>query len=150
MSELSEYLKEKEQEQVNQEIQWNKVRDEWIQTVDNFLVLIKSWLAEEIQDGLIQIEECTEVIDEEHLGSYSVSSLKLYAIGKALSLRPVGRLIIGAQGRVDLESQSSGERIILLYLSAEEGWVYLPNNERGNYPKLSQSIFKELIKGSLS
>ncbi len=148
MSELSEYLKEKEQEQVKQEIHWNEVRDEWIQTVSNFLVLVKSWLAEEIQDGLIQIEECTEVINEEHLGSYSISSLKLHKIGKALSLRPVGRLIIGAQGRIDLESKSSGERVILLHLSAEEGWVYLPNNERGNYPKLSQSIFKELIKGS--
>lgn len=36
MSELSEYLKEKEQEQVNQEIHWNNVHDEWIQTVSNF------------------------------------------------------------------------------------------------------------------
>ena len=150
MSELSEYLKEKEQEQLKQEIHWNKVREEWIQTVSNFLVSVKSWLAEEIQDGLIQVEECTEVINEEYLGSYSISSLKLHAIGKVLSLRPVGRLIIGAQGRVDLESQSSGERVILLYLSAEEGWVYLPNNERVNYPKLSQSVFKELIKGLLS
>ena len=150
MSELSEYLKEKEQEEIKQAIHWNEVRDGWIQTVSDFLVLIKSWLADEIQDGLIQIEECLEVINEEHLGSYSVSSLKLHAIGKVLSLRPVGRLIIGAQGRVDLESQSSGERVILLYLSAEEGWVYLPNNERVNYPKLSQSVFKELIKGLLS
>lgn len=148
MSELSEYLKEKEQEQLKQAIQWNKVREEWIQTVSNFLVSVKSWLAEEIQGGLIQVEECTEVINEEYLGSYSISSLKLHAIGKVINLRPVGKLIIGAQGRIDLES--TGERIILLYLSAEKGWVYLPNNERGNYPKLSQSVFKELIKGLLS
>jgi hypothetical protein len=150
MSELSEYLKEKEQEQIKQAIHWNEVREEWIQTVSNFLVSVKSWLAEEIQEGLIQIEECIEAINEEHLGSYSVSSLKLHAIGKVLHLRPIGRLIIGAQGRIDLESKSSGERVILLHLSAEEGWVYLPNNERGNYPKLSQPVFKELIKGLLS
>lgn len=65
-------------------------------------LLIKSWLADEIQDGLIQIEERTEVINVEQLGSYSISYLKLHAIGKVLSLRPVGRQLIGAQGRIAL------------------------------------------------
>ncbi|TXL67457.1 hypothetical protein FHP05_00060 [Cerasibacillus terrae] len=85
---------------------------------------IKGWLVQNQKEGLIDVAEKEIEITEEHLGKYIVPSLVLTIGSESIKITPVGRLIIGASGRVDISSFMN--RFIVLYHS-EKGWIKLWN-----------------------
>lgn len=148
MSGLSDFLKKKKAEKTEQEINWHKVRQEWIATLNSFFSEIELWLKEEIEEGLIQVEHYSVSLNEEHIGNYQAPALKIKALDEVIHLKPVGRLIIGARGRVDMESLKGRET--LLFLSPDEGWVHLQEQGRKIYARLTKDQFIDILKGFLA
>jgi hypothetical protein len=99
------------------EVDWDAKKDAWISQVSDLVETIKSWGDE--RHWLI--DEHTKKLTEEHLGSYSVPELFIKTPQGQIVVEPVGRNIIGAEGRVDISSFPSFNRLLLVSLDGQ--WV---------------------------
>ena len=142
MSELGTYIHQR-LEALSGNVKWDEIRDEWLEAVQRLNGQIKEWLADEVAQGLVTIEEYDVARDEERMGSYVATALRLKTPIGVVQIEPVARVIIGGLGRVDMSSLRGGS--YMLVRLAVSGWVYMPET-RGDWQPLTQHVFTDLIK----
>ena len=123
-------------------VNWSEIKDKWISEIEDFFSMIKRWLADSINKGLIDLKEKEIEISEENLGTYKTKSLQIFFESKKVEFVPIGKLVVGAEGRIDIEFV--GGRYILLY---DGGWKYL--DESGIQKKLidfDEKCFTEIME----
>ena len=75
---------------------------EWKRAVDALLTEIRNYLTEYIEDGSLSISPRRVRLTEDSLGTYEIGALDIEAGPALLLVRPVGLLVVGAEGRVDM------------------------------------------------
>jgi hypothetical protein len=83
------------------EIYWNTQRDEWLQHLNELFQRIRKFLKEYIDSGKMQFEPHSIELNEE-FGVYVVPQYTLKIGRKKVIFQPVGTLLIGSKGRVDV------------------------------------------------
>ncbi len=114
-----------------------KIKENWVQALNEFTSQVKKWLSKHSQTGLLSIEEQFIEKEEEHIGRYVAPMLIIAEANNIIEIRPVGRFAIGAIGRVDMTG--GGCSFAFLY-SKTKGWIYM-----GNRKPLSEELFHELL-----
>lgn len=104
--------KAKESERAEQ-VDWAARRSQWLSRLSEFYVLIDSYLADFVKAGEIKVEHSTVFINEEHIGRYSAESRIISLGNHKVNLLPVGTLLIGARGRVDMVGPAGTSKFIL-------------------------------------
>ena len=100
---LEEILKQKQEQQEASEFERVAVRQEWISNCEKLMSKIAKWLQPLEDKNWLEIQSENIPIREDQLGDYEVRSLRLIFLdSQILTFRPVGRFIIGTQGRVDV------------------------------------------------
>lgn len=94
-----------------------KEREEWLALVRQLCDDIKSWAEEEHWF----VHEDRKTIREEKIGEYEVPVLLIQGGAGRISVEPVGREIVGADGRVDIEAFPTFNRMVLVRL--KDKWV---------------------------
>ncbi len=111
---MSDFLNLKKQE--------NKPRegliDEWKSQLDNLFGKICTW-AEEYDAG-IETKKTSKTIDEPDLGTYKAPVLILKNSEQEIKFEPFGRIIIGGQGRIDVDLPE--EKLKLICWEDNGGW----------------------------
>jgi hypothetical protein len=125
--------------QVEAPLDLSALRDEWFEAIEKLFNKILAYLDEYFQERSLSIaSEGRLVIEEEDLGEYTVPIMSIKAGPMQIEVRPVGRLVVGATGRVDLYRQgraAQNERVMLLRQGSpqkgvEDKWVLsLPNKD---------------------
>jgi hypothetical protein len=98
---FDEFVKS-QQEPAHPEIDWNKRREDWLKRLDELYGRIHEFLTGYIEAGQIQIESQPIDLTEENIGTYSAKQLTVKIGRKHVQFRPVGTLILGGKGRVDV------------------------------------------------
>lgn len=75
---------------------------EWTAAVGSLFADIRDFLSEYQTENLLAIVEERITVPEENLGEYSVARLTIRSGRSIVRLTPVGRIVAGALGRVDL------------------------------------------------
>ena len=146
MTAITEFLRrQKETESPHRRVQRQK---EWLDAIEGLLRQIRSWLAEAQREKLIKIHPDKLKITEENLGTYTAPSLVLTAAGKTVKVQPIGSTIIGADGRVDMESANG--TFMFLYLADQDTWVHGVGRQPSEFPDLTEDLFTDLLKRSLA
>jgi hypothetical protein len=101
-------------------VDWDEVRRAWQRLVRSLADDVRAW-AEERQ---WRVSEKRLNLTEERLGSYDVPSLVIQVPQQPIFLEPVARVVMGAQGRVDLYSYPSMDRVMLLHNGSQ--WIIRP------------------------
>mgnify|MGYP003367003965 CR=1 FL=1 len=143
MSDLSDFLRKKQQDYEQEQMNWQNVKEQWQQQVREFMDQINSWLKPLVQEQLLNVQEGEICLDEEHIGSYATSTLEIVIGGERIKIQPVGRLIIGALGRIDISS-SKGSYIVLYH--EQQGWIYRNAHRREPFTVFNENNFMELIR----
>ena len=146
MSTLIEFLRQ--QKNPSSDAIRTKHRKEWLDALDSFFVQVRAWLVEAEEKNLIRIHAGKIKITEETLGTYSVPYVEVKIGTKAIRLRPIGATIIGADGRVDMETPKG--KYLLLYLADRNQWVHGFGKQPERFPVLTEELFTELIKRALT
>ena len=146
MSTLTEFLRE--QKEANKPQLRAQRRREWQDALNDFFGQIRSWLKEAERDKLIKVQSGQVKLTEEALGAYKAPCLTLTVGVKTVKLRPVGSTIIGADGRVDMESHNGA--YIFLYLADTKKWVHGSGKQPADFPKLTEELFTNLFKRALA
>ena len=147
MPTLEEVLKKRQRQQEASEIDHDAVRQEWISSCNGLTSTILEWLRPLEDQALLQIEKGTIPIYEEQLGEYQAPALKLVFLrSQVLTLRPVGRFVLGARGRVDLVSGSTS--LAMLVLNGTDHWEFAKREARYEKPRrwdFNRRNFEELL-----
>ncbi|WP_284946822.1 hypothetical protein [Acidisoma cladoniae] len=77
---------------------------EWQSAVVCLFDELKSYLVDYIKDNLLTVEEERIPVFEERLGAYEGLRLKLRSGSSLVNVTPVGRIVAGAVGRVDMSN----------------------------------------------
>lgn len=143
MENLSDFFKKKKEEFEQEQLSWSTVKEEWLQQVQDFIEQIETWLQPLAQQGLIQFSKNEIELDEEHIGLYTTNGLEIIIGSGHINVKPIGRLIIGALGRIDISS-NLGSYIILYH--EQQGWIYRNARQRGKFVPFNEASFMQMIK----
>jgi hypothetical protein len=90
----------------------NKLREEWLQSLDDLYRRILTYLDEFLKQELISYSYKPITLHETRLGRYKAKRMEI-AIGKQLvTVEPIGTMLIGSRGRVDVRG-AAGQRQLL-------------------------------------
>ncbi|MDB6106256.1 MAG: hypothetical protein JWO52_6255 [Gammaproteobacteria bacterium] len=94
-------------------VDWEEMKNCWVQTVHGLFNQIDGWLHSLIQSGSVKSIRKTTKLIEESLGAYDIESLEIQLAARKLTFEPVGTMLIGAFGRIEV-SGPTGKAVLLL------------------------------------
>jgi hypothetical protein len=95
-------------------IDWNHERDEWLGHLRVLYAKTESLLKKYTSSGQIRLEYRSIRLNEENIGSYSAKQMVLKIGRQEVNLVPIGTLLIGFKGRVDVEGPAGKAQIALV------------------------------------
>lgn len=111
---FDEFVKN-QQADAHSDVSWNAIRDEWLRRLDELYGQIREFLKEYIDAGEIQPDTSLISLNEENIGSYTAPQLTLKIGRKQVRFQPIGTLLIGSRGRVDVIGAGITEaRLVLI------------------------------------
>lgn len=134
---FEEYLKSQQNTQ-DKTIDWELKKEEWIKEIDTFLEQIKSYF-EKYRDSVV-IQEQSLTINEEYLGAYTTKKLIIKFNNDTVTFIPVGKNIIGAKGRVDMEGKAGKVKFVLVGEKSQTPQsitTFITNDQEKNTWKIS-------------
>jgi hypothetical protein len=93
---------------------WKKERDDWLGYLQQLYDRIAEYLDEYIKGGSIKLRESTIELNEENIGVYRAKRLSIVIGAQEILLTPIGTLLIGSKGRVDVEGSAGNSRLVLI------------------------------------
>jgi hypothetical protein len=102
------------QQGAQSDIDWSKQRDEWLAYLNELYHQIESLLGDYIQSGQILHRYQDVELNEEEIGAYRARRLLIKIGAKEIVLEPIGTLLIGAKGRVDVTGPAGRTRFMLV------------------------------------
>lgn len=151
---IRQHIKAQTAIQSEQAIDWNNRLVWWRLKVEELLSHMKQWLSPLIADGTIRMHQDRIQISEEMLGSYELPHL-IFTFGSvALRIKPVGSVIIGAFGRIDVEGPQ-GKAMLILVTDDDDAppaqrreqakWFIAYPEQRQKLFELDEGAFKQLV-----
>ncbi|MCX6832206.1 MAG: hypothetical protein NT028_08765, partial [candidate division Zixibacteria bacterium] len=95
-------------------IDWDREKQDWLGRIDEFYGTVQEWLKEYIDDGKIQISFDSIILNEDHIGSYETKKLHLRLASQEVVFSPIGTLLVGARGRIDMTGIAGRVRFVLV------------------------------------
>lgn len=105
-------------------IDWESRKKWWLGKINEFYSDIEKW-CKEIN---VKVDKFDIVINEKNIGSYTTKKMVLFVGEKNFLFVPVGTIIIGGRGRIDIIYGSSRKKLIL-FAKGELEKVNKVNNE---------------------
>jgi len=144
--EFDDFLRKEEKKKPT--IDWDDQKKWWLNKLDDLYKDIQGWLKEYIDKQQL-FTECSNIdIYEEALGSYTAKQMKIQIGNKIAKIIPIGTILIGTKGRVDLTGDAGRVRFILADKQATgpriEANVFLSEEERQNYEKQKRARAKKV------
>jgi hypothetical protein len=120
-------------------IDWEHKRDDWLAKLRELVDSIRSWA----EQRRWLVDEHEKTIDEDHIGRYTAPTLFIQSPNGKIVVEPIGCNIIGAQGRVDIESFPSLNRLLLVLVDGE--WK-IKTDSRVDWPEpWNEQSFVKLV-----
>lgn len=146
-SELLDLLRKRQKAAGGGEIDVKAIREEWIESVAALLSELEEWLGPIESQNLAKVWREKLQISESALGAYDLEQLVVEFPGnEVLMVRPVGRMIIGGSGRVDL---IVGPRNVMLVRDKHGKWNVGRRAPKLTLVPLSRKLFESVIRDLL-
>ena len=100
--------------QAAEDVDWEGTRDAWLRELRCLYDCMEAYLESYMDSGQIRIERHPVQLTEDYLGTYDAERLILFIGNDKVVAEPIGTLLIGSRGRVDLSGVRKTLRIVLL------------------------------------
>ncbi len=110
---FEEFLNKNATKMPEKEIDWEAQKKEWLDYINQFYESVKEWLQPYKADGKVSYEFKPLMLTEENIGTYAVDAMHVNFAGQKITLEPIGTLLIGTKGRIDLEGARGRVQFIL-------------------------------------
>lgn len=109
--EFEQFLNTKDEPE--KKIDPEKEIESWKYYLNELYSMIQSWLKKYVENGKVKLDFIEKNIHEEHLGYYKVKSMRLYIHHELVLFDPIGTIIIGTKGRVDMKGKKGVVKLVL-------------------------------------
>ena len=144
--EFSEFVRrrtERAQAESEEDIDWAKRCADWLEELEELYARMEGFLKPYTQGGAIQIERTPIQLREDHLGNYEADKLTFKIGPDKIVAKPIGTLLIGATGRVDLSGPRKTLKIVLL---AKGGPALATKTRHGGFAEESS---RSMVRGDV-
>jgi hypothetical protein len=121
-------------------INWQAEKEQWLYQLDNLYARISGFLKPYVDGGQISISDSDIELNEEHIGIYTAKQKTIVIGTKSITLEPLGTIVGGSRGRVDVVGPLMRAQLSLLE-GAPESMLIASTNAR------PQSGIKRLTDG---
>ena len=144
-SALSQFLREKKHraDEGVSRADWQKRKDRWLQSLRHLYDTIEGWLGDLKSDGTLTIAYEPIDMSEEHIGQYEAKSMSIRVGQESVVLEPLGTIVFGANGRVDVRSSSG----YAMFVEREwDEWEIADRRPELVFCPLTEDSFAEVLK----
>ncbi len=147
IADLAEKLKQIKDDEQKKQIDWQNVKKDWLNEIDAVFNNIKIWLKPLSDKELIDISEVNRKIFEEKIGRYEVPSMIINFSNKTIKIIPIGTIIVGAKGRIDIFSPKMSAMVV----KKQDSWKIALKKAHGyDYIDFNEGTFVDMIEEMLS
>jgi hypothetical protein len=94
-------------------IDWEARKRDWLEKLNSFYLTVEGYLAQFQKSGKVKLEKVKVPLKEDHIGEYQADSMTIFLGSDKVTLVPVGTLLFGARGRVDMTGDGGTVKFIL-------------------------------------
>jgi hypothetical protein len=113
-SEFDAFVKRQQQSAASTGIDWPRELKDWLHYLRDLYDRIEGLLQDYIKSGAITVSYREIPMNEENIGAYTASQMTLKIGPQEITLKPVGTILIGTKGRVDVVGPSGRTRFLLV------------------------------------
>jgi hypothetical protein len=124
------------------EIDWDARKDKWLADIAKLYDQVKKWLAPLEKDGIVRYLPGSVTLQEDYIGSYQVDVLTLLVGKQRVEFRPKATLIIGAEGRVDVQ----GPRAVRTIVLRKDQWFVVERSPRLKTLPFNKDSFQGVLQ----
>jgi hypothetical protein len=95
-------------------VDWAGQRDEWLRYLEGLYAQIESFLKTYLSAGQVRCEYRQINLNEDDIGSYTANQMVLHIGQQEITFTPVGTMLIGMKGRVDVLGTAGEARLFLV------------------------------------
>jgi hypothetical protein len=111
---FEEFLEQKARETKEaRPVDWESRKRDWLRNLAGFYSTVEAYLTPYRDKGMLRFEKSPVTLNEEHIGSYDADSMTILMGSDKVRLVPVGTLLIGAMGRVDMGGPAGVVKFLL-------------------------------------
>jgi hypothetical protein len=140
---LAEFIRTKKDHTLGSAIDWETRKRDWIRSVKELYRRVEELLKSSIDAGDVSVKWVEMEVTEEFVGTYRIPRLEITIGNEGVVFRPMGLVVMGADGRVDLKG-ARGTVTLLREKSGEWTAVLERVPEREARPVDSDSLRKAL------
>jgi hypothetical protein len=140
---LQAFIAAKKKSEKTKEIDWAKKKEDWLTKLNKLYADIESWL-KDLEQDVVSIKYIDKEINEEHIGMYKIRKMILRIADEQVVLDPVGTLLIGAAGRVDMTGKNGQVKLVLVPASSTGVQIKVQIKEEGE----SEGEIKKVKEGN--
>jgi hypothetical protein len=96
------------------DIDWDMKRNEWLSYLDQLYKKILTMMKKYTESGDVSVEYRQKTINEEWIGEYKAKTMTFKFKGSEITFDPIGTILIGAKGRVDLKGSAGTVKFVLV------------------------------------
>lgn len=111
---FDEFVKNQQEASPGGRIDWDRQRTEWLKYLDDLYARIESFLERYTSSGQIKLDYRPVELNEEYLGTYPSRQMELRIGRQLVRLIPIGTLLIGSKGRVDVTGPAGRGQLVLV------------------------------------
>ncbi len=111
---FDEFIKKANVRTRNSTVDWNEQRDEWCTYLKKFYDMVDAFVADYVANQQMSIKRSKKKLNEENIGEYDVDVLSINIDSTTLTLTPIGTLLIGGKGRVDMTGPWGKVKFVLV------------------------------------
>jgi hypothetical protein len=111
---FSEFVARQQPVPEEAQIDWAAERDQFLSNLDLLFRQVDGFLEEYTADGSVTRRFTQVSLTEEDIGTYSAPRMEIRIGRQAVSLQPIGTLLIGSKGRVDAVGTAGRAQILLV------------------------------------
>ena len=112
--EFDEFIKKANIRTRNSQIDWDKQRDEWLTHLNRFYDLVDEFIADYVDNQQLSVTRSKKTLNEDNIGEYEVDVLSINIGFTKVTLTPIGTLLIGGKGRVDMIGPKGKVKFVLV------------------------------------
>jgi hypothetical protein len=143
---LEDILAKKRKRQERAKVSYAAERETWVNRCADLMTQIYDWLKPLEERKYLQVHRRKRQIREDQFGEYEVDGLLIVFVdGQTVDIQPIGRYIVGAEGRVDLQA---GTTTVMIVHKGNGQWEFAKRAGRYGPPKtwpFNQSTLEEQL-----
>lgn len=136
---FEDFLKQKSTEKKTLFIDKEELKKEWIESVYSLYDKIENWLQPFAQQNLLTISRNKVITIDEEIGNYQIQQMDIHIGTETIHLIPIARQVIGAKGRIDMESERGNIKILR---TAKKEWEFIQKTIKVNMWEVNEESFK--------